>query len=89
MKIDCRRPLSLFTKIKRLNKKVAQLKSTRNDKELERYLQSAFEIPIQESSLVGKMIQHRVREEGDDDVFWECGEVIHVEKPNKNVKRTL
>ena len=42
--------LSLFTKIKRLNKKVAQLKSRRNEKELERYLQSAFEIPIQESS---------------------------------------
>ena len=42
--------LSLFTKIKRLNTKVAQLKSRRNEKELERYLQTAFEMPIQESS---------------------------------------
>ena len=35
------------------------------------------------------MIQHLVREECDDNVFLECGEVIDVEMPNKIVKRTL
>ena len=38
--------------------------------------------------LVGKRIQHSVREEGSEEVNWQAGKVISIDKVNQNSKRT-
>ena len=38
--------------------------------------------------LVGKRIQHSVREEGSEEVNWQAGKVISIDKVKQNSKRT-
>ena len=38
--------------------------------------------------LIGKSIQHKVKEEDGDEIFWSKGKVIAIDKVNKNMKRS-